>query len=128
MKLTGSLNRTVNLVATVITSLAGFAFMPEIFIEDKSIYKLDDGILLITGIASIIWYKSGKNSLSRSTAPLFFTFFSLVIKIAGIIFEIKEKDDVGDDFGGLILFILGFSLVFYLYQKVNKINEINITS
>ena len=128
MKLSETINRTVNLVAVTITSLAGFAFMPEIFIEDKLMYKLDDIALFLMGIISIAWYRKGRNNLSRTITPVIIVFLSLLIKIGGIILEIKEKDDVGDDFGGLILFILGFSLVYYLYKKARAFEDVSFNS
>jgi hypothetical protein len=110
-------NRGNNLVATAVVTLAGFAFFPEIIIEDKLIYKVDDTLLFICGIAAMAWYNKGNHRFARSIVPLLFILLSLSIKIFGIVMEIKEKDDVGDDFGGLVLFICATILVSMLYFR-----------
>lgn len=44
-----------------------------------------------------------------------------LIKIMAIIIEIKDKEDMGDDFGGLVLFIAATILVTYLFIKTKKL-------
>lgn len=110
-----------NLVAASIVALAGFAFAPEIFLEDEIPFKIDDILLLLLGIGAIVWYKMGNHRYTRSIVPIFFVFASLLVKFGGILVEIKEKDDVGDDFGGLILFILSAALVTWLYMQSKKV-------
>ncbi len=85
-------NRTNNLVATSILALAGFAFLPEAFIEDHQIYKVDDGALFIVGISAIIWYNMKKNSVSRSMAPVIMTVSAMFVKIAWLVIEFKDKE------------------------------------
>ncbi len=121
MNLKEAINRTNNLIATVVLALAGLAFMPEIFVEDKWQYKLDDTLLLLLGIGAFLWYRKGKNKLMKSLMPVILVMAGLVIKIIGIAIEFKEKDDVGDDFGGLILFIAATVVVVYLYQTSKKL-------
>jgi hypothetical protein len=117
-------NRGNNLVAAAVVTLAGFAFAPEIIIEDKLIYKVDDALLFICGIGAMAWYNRGNHRFVRSAVPILFVLLSLAIKIFGIMMEIKEKDDVGDDFGGLILFISTTLLVLWLYIR-GKSKEIS---
>jgi len=121
MNLKDSINRTTNLAATTISALAGFAFLPEVFVEDKLQYKLDDALLFVLGIVAMGWYMKGENRFSRSVLPVLFVFAGLLIKFLGVIIEIKEKDDVGDDFGGLILFLLGSFFVALVYVKSKKL-------
>lgn len=110
-------NRGNNLLATGVVALSGFAFLPELFIEDKWQYKLDEGFLFLLGLRAICWYKTGNNRFRKSIFPVIFVLAGLAIKILGIILEFKEKDDVGDDFGALILFMLASSLVIWMYKK-----------
>lgn len=118
-----ALNRSTNLVAAAVTGLAGFAFLPEAFIEDKIQYKIDDSLLFLLGLVGIIWYRTGNNSTKRSIAPVILVAAGLVIKIIGVMIEIKEKDDVGDDFGGLILFVLATIFIYWLYSRNKKLNS-----
>ena len=113
-------NRTNNLVATSILALAGFAFLPEAFIEDHQIYKVDDGTLFIIGVSALIWYNMKKNSVTRSIAPVIMTVAAAAVKITWLIIEFKDKDDAGDDFGGVILFVLAAAFVIYLFNRKFK--------
>ena len=121
MSLKDAINRTTNLVATAIAALAGFAFLPEVFVEDHLSYKVDDALLFLIGLGAVAWYKKGKNRFSRSVLPVLLVFAGLVVKTAGVIVEIKDKDDVGDDFGGLILFLLGSLFIAWIYVKSKKL-------
>ena len=112
-----------NLIATGILGLAGFAFMSEIFMETEIPFKIDDILVLVYGIVAIIWFNTGRNRFMRSAMPVILTVLGLLTKIGAIILEHKEADDVGDDFGGLILFVLATVTVLWLYFKSRNINE-----
>lgn len=109
-----------NLVATAIVALAGISFLPEFFLETEVPYKIDDGALFLLGIGAVWWYKVGNHRYVRSIVPVLFVVVSLLIKIMGVVIEFKDKDDVGDDFGGLILFVAATILVLWLYWKNKK--------
>ena len=121
MKLTESINRGFNLLGTSIVALAGFAFTAEIFMESEWIDKADDIGLLVLAVVGIIWYLTRNNRYQRSIMPVVLVVLSLLVKIAAIMIEFKDPDDVGDDFGGLVLFILATILVVYQYRKTKKL-------
>ena len=121
MDISQSVNRSVNLVGATIAGLAGFAFAPEAIIEPEFIDKVDDTLILITGIAAIIWYLRNGNRYLRSVMPVVFVVICLVLKIFAVIVEIADPEDVGDDFGGLILFVLGTALVAFLYSRAQSL-------
>lgn len=112
-----AVNRTNNLVAASIVALAGFTFFPEFFIEDEVSHRLDEGLLFLLAIWAIIWYRRGQNRFKRTVAPIWFVGGALAIKILGIILEHSDKEDLGDDMGALVLFILATALVVWLYRK-----------
>lgn len=114
-------NRGNNLVAVSVAALAGIAFLPEAFLEDKVPYKMDDSGLFLVGVGALIWYLVGKNKYARSMVPMLFVSASLAVKIMGLVIEFKEKDDVGDDFGGVILFVLATILVWTIYTMTPKV-------
>jgi hypothetical protein len=118
-----AVNRTNNLIGVTVVALAGLAFLPEAFVEDEMMHKVDDILLFWLGIGAIVWYKMGKNRFSKSIAPILFTGAALVIKIFGMIIERADKEDLGDEFGGVILFILATVFVIYLYKKSEKMLE-----
>lgn len=108
-------NRGNNLVAVATVALAGFAFAPEMVSETEWPFKIDDILLLLLGIGAIAWYK--KNALTRSLVPIILTILALFIKVGAIVVEFKDKEDVGDDFGGIILFLLATFFVLWLYVR-----------
>lgn len=113
-------NRTTNLLGTSLTAIAGFAFVPEIFLEQDRVDKIDDILLLIFGIAAIVWYKKAGNRFKRSIMPVVFTGLGLGAKILALLIEFRDKEAVGDDFGGLLVFLLSFIFLWYMYKKDNK--------
>lgn len=121
MNLKDSINRGFNLLGTSIVALAGFAFTAEIFLENDWPDKIDDITLLVLGVVAIIWYLSGKNKYMRSIMPVVLVALSLLAKIGAIIVEHDDKDAVGDDFGGLTLFVLATGLIIYQYFKTKKL-------
>lgn len=118
-------NRGNNLVAVSIMTLSGFAFLPEYFQEDELLHKIDDGLLFLLGAGAFWWYRNPKNKYARSIIPVILVGAGFIIKLAALIVEYKDKEDVGDDFGGLILFLLASIFVFWLYF-INK-NTTKIT-
>jgi len=121
MNIVQSINRGFNMLGTSIVSLAGFAFMPEIFIENEWADRADDIALLLLGIVSIGWYLKGENRYSRSIAPVVFVAIALALKIAALIIEFDDPDAVGDDFGGLVLFVLALCFVAYQYWNTKRL-------
>jgi len=118
-----AINRANNLMGSAIVALAGFAFLPEAFVEDEWQHKIDEGLLFVLGIIAIVWYKTGKNRFTRSIAPIVLSSIALVIKIIGMIIEHADKEDAGDEFGGIILFALATIFIIYLYKKSKKLLE-----
>ena len=116
-----SVNRTNNLLATSVIALAGFAFFPEFFIETEAANRLDEGLLLLLAVGAIIWYRRGQNRFKRSVAPIWFVGGALAIKILAVILEHSDKEDLGDDMGALVLFILATALVVWLYRQSAKL-------
>ncbi len=110
-------NRGNNLVATATLALAGIAFFPEAFLEPEQPFKIDDILLFVLGVGAVGWYKKANNRYVRSAVPVILTILGLFVKIVGVLIEFKDKEDVGDDFGGLILFLAATILVVFLYFR-----------
>lgn len=110
-------NRGNNLASVAIAALSGIAFLPETFIESEGPYKLDDALLFILGIIAVVWYKRAENRFKRSLVPTIILSLALLTKIMAIAIEHTDKNDVGDDFGALILFISATIFSLWLYNK-----------
>ena len=63
MTVRDALNRGYNLVGTAIIAISGLAFFPEFFTEDELTHRLDEGVLLLLAISSIVWYLIGKKQV-----------------------------------------------------------------
>jgi hypothetical protein len=121
MTLRDTIVRGFNLLVVSIIGLAGFAFAPEMVVETELPYKADDATLFVLGIIAIVWYNVGRNRFKLSAAPVILMVLACAVKIGAIFLEISQADDVGDDFGGVILFVLGLCLVLYQYNKTKKL-------
>lgn len=114
------INRTTNLLATVLIGITGFAFAPEIFGESDWADKSDDILLFVLAVVAIFWYNKGKNRFQRTVMPVILTGLGLAIKIMAIAIEFHDADNVGDDIGGVIVFLISFIIVWWLYKKYDK--------
>jgi len=114
-------NRGNNLLAASIVALAGFAFAPESMLEPEIPFKIDEILLFWLGVGAIAWYLWGKHKFQHSIVPVIFVWVGFAIKIMAIVIEFKDKEDVGDDFGGVILFLLGSILITWLYIQGKKL-------
>ena len=123
MTLTDSINRSVNLLGVALIGLSGFAFAPEMLLENDAPDKIDDALMLIIGLAGIWWYRRARNRFARSFVPVLLPILALATKIGAIIVEFDDKDAVGDDFGALILFVLAIGLMWWLYARAPKLAE-----
>ncbi len=120
MNITEAWNRGNNLLAVAITFLAGMAFLPVGFTESELAFKLDEFLIAVIAILAAIWYLKGRNKFKRSIAPLLFVYFAFLVKIVAVVIEFRDKEDVGDDFGALILFFAASIIVTWLYVKSKK--------
>lgn len=110
-------NRATNLVAASVLMLAGIAFLPEAFLEDEVSHKVDDGLIFVLGLLLAYWYNRASNRFSRSVVPVLFIWGALAVKLAALFLEFDDKNDVGDDFGALVLFVGAALLVTWLYRR-----------
>ena len=79
--------------------------------------------LLVVGLAGIAWYLTGKHKFSRSAVPLALVGAGLLIEIVDLAIEFGDKEDIGDDIGALILFVLAVILVAWQYFNGRRAPE-----
>ncbi len=124
MTVRDALNRGYNLIGTAIIAISGLAFFPEFFIEDELAHKLDEGILFLLAISSIVWYLFSNNKFSRTIVPILFTTAALVMKlIAFFLLERGDAADLGDEFGAIILFVITLGFLIWQYISITRMAQ-----
>jgi peptidoglycan/LPS O-acetylase OafA/YrhL len=123
MTIRDALHRAYNLVGVAILALNGLAFFPSFFTEDEGTHKLDEGVLLVLALGSLLWYFTGRNKYSRTLVPLVFTAAALVMKLIAFIVESGDPADQGDEFGALLLFLLALGLLIWQYISMGRMVE-----
>lgn len=124
MTVRDALNRGYNLVGTAIIAISGLAFFPEFFTEDELTHRLDEGVLFLLAISSIVWYLLGKNKFSRTIVPILFTTAALVMKlIAFFLLEKGDAADLGDEFGAIILFVITLGFLVWQYVSIKRLAQ-----
>ncbi len=121
MTVTEAWQRGNNLLATGILGLSGLAFLPELFLESEHAYKIDEAVLFLIGAFAVGWYLKGKNRFTHSIVPVILVWLAFATKVMGLVIEFKDKEDAGDDFGALILFLLASLLITWLYIQGKKL-------
>ena len=125
MTVRDALNRGYNMIGTAIIAISGLAFFPEFFTEDELTHKLDEGVLFLLAISSIVWYLIGKNKFSRTIVPLLFTAAALVMKlIAFFLLEKGDAADLGDEFGAMILFVITLAFLIWQYVSIRRMAQV----
>ena len=125
MTVRDALNRGYNLLGTAIIAISGFAFFPEFFTEDELTHRLDEGVLFLLAISSIVWYLIGKNKFSRTIVPILFTTAALVMKL--ITFFLLEKGDaadLGDELSAIVLYVISLAFLIWQYVSIRRMAQV----
>lgn len=84
-------------------------------------HKLDEGVLFVLAIGSIVWYLFGNNKFSRTIVPLLFTTAALLMKLFAIfLLERDDAADLGDEFGAVILFAITLGFLIWQYASLKR--------
>jgi hypothetical protein len=117
-----ALNRGFNLMATAVLLLTGLAFASGGIRENDLTDKLDDLGLLALGIALLVWYLMGENRFKRSLDPVIAVVLALVpLQVYGLLNEINDKEAIGNDIGGMFIYVPLVLFTFYQYFRPPKV-------
>jgi hypothetical protein len=122
LTVTDVVNRGYNLLACGTLGLSGLAF-GTIILEEKDLTdKVDDGGFLVIGAVAVIWYLIGRNRFKRTPLPLVLAAVALVDQLVGLVLERSDSAAVGDNIGGMWLFLplLVLLAVQYYRQRVHQ--------
>src|SRR5437588_11444711 len=103
--------------AALVGLLFGLAFLAEVFGEfaDGLLFSIDDAVAVLLGLVGLIWFISRDNKYQRSVVPVVLIVLGLVTKLVWIMLESSHPDDVGDDIGGMIAYLIGSIVVVTFY-------------
>ena len=100
-----AINRGFNQLAAGVLGLAGLAFGSLIFEEADPIDKVDNVILVLVAIVAVGWYFMGNHRYERSATPIALAGAALAGQLVGIAIESADPAALGDDIGGMLLFV-----------------------
>ena len=99
MTSTDLINRGYNFFVVAFLGIIGGSLIGEIFGEAEWLFKLDEVGLVVLGALAVGWYLSGRHRYSRSWVPLLLALLALADKAFGLLVEINDLQDAGDDIG-----------------------------
>jgi hypothetical protein len=109
MTVNEAIARGYNFLVVAVTGILGGTVITLLVAEDEWLHRLDEILILAIGVTAILWYLVGRNRVKRSLVPMILAFAALGAKILGLVLEIKDAADVGDDIGVaqfLLLFVI----------------------
>ena len=116
-----ALNRGFNLMLTAFLLLTGLAFASGGIRENDLTDKLDDLLLLAGGTVLLVWYLLGENRFQRSLIPVIVILLAVPLQIWGLLSEINDKEAVGNDIGGMFIYIPLALFALYQYLRPPRI-------
>jgi hypothetical protein len=116
-----ALNRGFNLMLTAFLLLTGLAFASGGIRENDLTDKLDDLVLLAGGIVLLVWYLIGDNRYRRSLVPVIIILLAVPLQIWGLLNEINDTAAVGNDIGGMFIYIPLALFTLYQYLRPPRI-------
>lgn len=102
--------RGYNFFVVAFLGIVGGSLVTELFLESEWLFRVDELLIIAIAALAIVWYLAGQHRLTRSPVPMLFAICALAAKVLGLVLEIKDAADVGDDIGIVQMLIL-FTIV-----------------
>lgn len=102
--------RSYNFFVVAFLGIVGGSLVTELFQESEWLFRVDELLIIAIAAMAIVWYLVSRHRLTRSPVPMLLAICALAAKVLGMILEIKDAADVGDDFGIVQMLIL-FTIV-----------------
>ena len=105
-------------------TIAGFTYVPQIFIESP-LGALDDTVLVGIGTIAALWYVFSGHKETRSVVPAVLIALAFAVKAVGFVLEMGEPGEFADNIGGVAFFATALAVVGYHYLKSRKAVEVH---
>jgi hypothetical protein len=110
MSVSQAMVRGYNFFVVAFLGIVGGSLVTELLQESEWLFRLDELLIIAIAALAVAWYLVGQHRLTRSPVPMLFAVAALGAKVLGLILEIKDAADVGDDIGIVQMLIL-FTIV-----------------
>ena len=102
--------RGYNFFVVAFLAIVGGSLVTELYQESEWLFRIDELLIIAIAALAVAWYLVGQHRLTRSPVPMLLAVVALGAKVFGLILEIKDAADVGDDIGIVQMLIL-FTIV-----------------
>ena len=102
--------RGYNFFVVAFLAIVGGSLVTELYQESEWLFRVDELLIIAIAALAVAWYLVGQHRLTRSPVPMLLAVVALGAKVLGLILEIKDAVDVGDDIGIVQMLIL-FTIV-----------------
>ncbi|HEX6799094.1 MAG TPA: hypothetical protein VF116_15400 [Ktedonobacterales bacterium] len=116
MSIKAAVARGYNFFVVATLGIVAGSLASEALFEDEWLFKLDELLIIAIGIVAIGWYLNGQHRYQRSLVPLALAAAAFLAKVVGLILEINDPQDVGDDFvmvQVLLLLVIVAAVAYY---------------
>ncbi|HKW22076.1 MAG TPA: hypothetical protein VJO13_11910 [Ktedonobacterales bacterium] len=106
MKVIEAINRGYNFFVVAFLGVLAGSLVSELTQEDAWLFRIDELAIIALGVVAVVWYRVGGNRLTRSWCPLLLAILAFAAKVFGLIAEIHDTQDAGDDIGMVQMLLL----------------------
>ena len=110
MSINQAIVRGYNFFVVAFLGILAGGLVTELFQESEWLFRVDELLIIAIAIIAVVWYLVGQHRLTRSVVPILLAVGALAAKLLGLILEIKDAADVGDDIG-IVQTLLVFTVV-----------------
>ncbi len=121
MQIQDAIQKGKNFFAVGFFVVAGFSFLTDLMAEGEFSARLDEYLLVALALVAVWWYVVGNNKFKHSFVPVFLMILASLIKLLGIFLEWGDTEDLGNDIGGIVFFLVALFIVIWQYFKKEDI-------
>jgi hypothetical protein len=106
MTISQATNRGYNFFVVAFLGILAGSLISELSQESEWLFSIDELAIIAIGVIAVVWYLVGRHRLTRSWIPLLLAVLAFAAKVFGLIAELQDAQDVGDDIGMVQLLLL----------------------
>ena len=111
--------RGYNFFAVAFLGILGGGLVTELFQESEWLFRVDELLIIAIAAIALAWYFTGQHRLKLSQVPMLLAIAAFASKVLGLILEIKDPADAGDDIG-IVHTLLIFAIVAVVAYVVTR--------